>query len=114
MFDDNYRDTGVPLISRVSTRPATSAARRWPIPSRTNLHGGVGFRNTPRVHVDKDHTKRAYGQVDYIQSINAEGKHNLKAGFGVQHTSNAVDISYPGGGYVFIWWDRAFASRPRA
>ena len=59
----------------------------------------------------EDRTKRAYGQVDYIQAFTAGGNHNLKAGFGVQHTSNTVDNTYPGGGYVFVWWDRAFTSQ---
>ena len=59
----------------------------------------------------EDRTKRAYGQVDYIQAFTAGGNHNLKAGFGVQHTSNIVDNTYPGGGYVSISWDRAFTSQ---
>ena len=29
----------------------------------------------------------------------------------MQHTSNTVDNTYPGGGYVFVWWDRAFTSQ---
>ena len=112
MFDDNYRDTGVPLISSVSyqTSNISGAPLDYPIPA--NLRGGVGFQNTSRVQLSlEDRTKRAYGQVDYIQAFTAGGNHNLKAGFGVQHTSNTVDNTYPGGGYVFVWWDRAFTSQ---
>jgi Carboxypeptidase regulatory-like domain/TonB-dependent Receptor Plug Domain len=111
MFDDNYRDTGVPLISSVSyqTSNITGAALSYPVPA--DLRGGVGFQNTSRVQLSlEDRTKRAFGQVDYIQAFNAGGNHNLKAGFGIQHTSNTVDNTYPGGGYVFIWWDNAFTS----
>jgi Carboxypeptidase regulatory-like domain/TonB-dependent Receptor Plug Domain len=111
MFDDNYRDTGVPLISSVSyqTSNLTGAALDFPVPA--NLRGGVGFQNTSRVQLSlEDRTKRAFGQVDYIQAFNAKGSHNLKAGFGIQHTSNTVDNTYPGEGYVYIWWDNAFTS----
>ena len=48
--------------------------------------------------------------TDFIKAFNAEGAHNLKAGFGYQHSSNDVDYTYPGGGYVFVWWDKAFTS----
>jgi Carboxypeptidase regulatory-like domain/TonB-dependent Receptor Plug Domain len=112
MFDDNYRDTGVPLISSVvyQTSNISGAPLDYPIPA--NLRGGVAFQNTSRVQLSlEDRTKRAYGQVDYIQAFTAGGNHNLKAGFGVQHTSNTVDNTYPGGGYVFVWWDRAFTSQ---
>ena len=111
MFDDNYRDTGVPLISSVSyqTSNISGAPLAYPIPA--DLRGGIGFQNTSRVQLSlEDRTKRAFGQVDYIQAFSAKGNHNLKAGFGIQHTSNTVDNTYPGGGYVFIWWDNAFTS----
>ncbi len=48
--------------------------------------------------------------VDYIKAFNAKGAHNFKAGVGYQKTFNEVDNTYPGGGYVFVWWDRAFTS----
>ena len=28
----------------------------------------------------------------------------------MQHTTNDVDLSYPAGGYVTVWWDRSFVS----
>jgi hypothetical protein len=102
-FDDNYKDTGVPTFSSVTYQTSNLTG--------PDLRGGVNFQNTPRVQLAQfDHTKRAYAQVDYIQAFTLGGTHNLKGGFGVQHTSNDVDNTYPGGGYVFIWWDRALES----
>jgi hypothetical protein len=107
-FDDNYEDTGVPTFSSV-TYQTSNLALPYQIPA--SLRGGVGFQNTPRVQLAMfDHTKRGYGQIDYVQSFALAGNHSLKAGFGYQKTSNEVDNTYPGGGYVFVWWDRALQS----
>ena len=110
-FDDNYEDTGVPTFSSVTYQSSnlTGNALDYPIPA--DLRGGVGFQNTPRIQLANfDHTKRGYTQLDFIKAFNAGGSHNFKAGFGYQHSSNDVDYTYPGGGYVFVWWDRAFTS----
>ena len=107
-FDDNYMDTGIPLTNPVEYGTSNTGLP-YPIPE--NLQGGVGFRNTPRVQINKfDHTQRGYVNFDYIQSLNFGGQHSLKGGFGVQHTTNDVDLSYPAGGYVTVWWDRSFES----
>ncbi len=111
LFDDNYKDTGVPTFSSVTYQSSnlTGTAADYPIPA--DLRGGVGFQNTPRIQLANfDHTKRGYVNADFIKAFNAGGAHNLKAGFGYQHTSNDVDYTYPGGGYVFIWWDKSFQS----
>jgi len=108
LFDDNYMDTGIPTVSSV-TYQASNIGAPFPVPP--DLVGGVGFQNTPRVQLAQfDHTKRGYVNLDYVQEFNAAGAHSLKGGFGYQRTSNDVDNTYPGGGYVFIWWDRAFTS----
>jgi outer membrane receptor protein involved in Fe transport len=108
LFDDNYMDTGIPLVSSVSYQ-ASAIGLPFEIPS--NLIGGVNFQNTPRVQLaQEDHTKRGYINMDYVHAFNAAGNHSLKGGFGYQRTSNDVDNTYPGGGYVYIWWDRAFTS----
>ncbi len=108
MFDDNYKDTGVPTISSV-TYQSSPIGLGYPI-SPDQL-GGVGFQNSPRIQLANfDHTKRGYMQGDFIKVFNAAGNHNLKAGLGYQHSSNDVDYTYPGGGYVFVWWDKAFTS----
>jgi hypothetical protein len=107
-FDDNYKDTGVPLISSVVYQ-TSNIGLDYPIPD--NLRGGIDFQNTPRVQVNQfDHTQRGYASLDYVQSVSLGGRHDIKAGFGWQHTSNDVDNSYPGGGWVYVWWDRSFTS----
>ena len=113
LSDDNYKDTGVPTFSSVRTRRRPSRATRGlPIPA--DLQGGVGFQMSPRIQLANfDHTKRGYINTDFIKAFNAGGAHNLKAGFGYQHSSNDVDYTYPGGGYVFVWWDKSSrATRP--
>jgi hypothetical protein len=107
-FDDNYKDTGVPLVSSVVYQTSNLGL---PYPIDDDLRGGIDFQNTPRVQVNLfDHTTRGYANVDYVQSASLAGTHTLKAGFGIQHTMNDVDNSYPGGGWVYVWWDRAFTS----
>jgi hypothetical protein len=108
LFDDNYKDTGVPTFSSV-TYQSSPIGLAYPIPP--DQVGGVGFQNTPRIQLANfDHTKRGYVNTDFIKVFNAKGAHNLKAGFGYQHSSNDVDYTYPGGGYVFVWWNKAFTS----
>lgn len=106
-FRDNYMDTGVPLLSAVVYR--TSSIDLAGVPA--NLQGPIGTQNTPRVQINNhDLTQRGYINVDYSKSGRMAGNHSFKAGFGNQHTSNDVDLSYPGGGYVFVWWDKALTS----
>ena len=108
LFDDNYKDTGVPTISSV-TYQSSPIGLGYPISA--DQIGGVGFQNTPRIQLANfDHTKRGYVNTDFIKVFNAKGAHNLKAGFGYQHSSNDVDYTYPGGGYVYVWWNKAFTS----
>ena len=70
MFDDNYKDTGVPTDQqRHATRPSTyRRALGYPIPA--DLRGGVGFQNTPRIQLANfDHTKRGYVQHRLHQGV---------------------------------------------
>jgi carboxypeptidase family protein/TonB-dependent receptor-like protein len=106
-FWDNYHDTGVPSISSVVYQTPSPEGVGLP----ANLQGGVGFQNTPRVQVNEhDLVTRGFISADYSKVANFLGTHNLKAGTGLQKTVNNVDLSYPGRGYVFVWWDRAFDS----
>ena len=112
MFDDNYRDTGVPLISSVSyqTSNISGAPLGYPDPGQPARRRRLPEHARVCSCRSRIAPSARYGQVDYIQAFNAKGNHNLKAGFGIQHTSNTVDNTYPGGGYVFVWWDNAFTS----
>ena len=109
--DTSTTTTRIPacqLSAASRTRPAQSAsAIRLP----ADQIGGVGFQNTPRVQLAfEDHTKRGYVQADFIKAFTAAGSHNFKGGVGFQHTANDVNVAYPGGGYVWVYWDSAFTS----
>ena len=74
-----------------------------------NLQQPQGFDTIPRV-ADNDHdlATRALFQADFSKFIaNFGGTHDLKIGIGRMKNVNNVDISYPGGGYVTLWWDHA-------
>jgi hypothetical protein len=108
LFDDNYKDTGIPLISSVSYDNSNLDV---PFAVPDAIRGGAGFQNTPRTTVSAfDETKRGYINADYVQNLTFAGSHSFKGGFGWQRASNNVDQTYPGGGYVFIHWDTAFRS----
>ena len=104
LFKDNYKDTGV----------STTTAVIWNAPSigvpgvPANLQLPKDTQNTPRVLItDKDQTKTGLFQIDYNQTLNAAGSHAIKAGFGVRHTTNDVNSTYPGG-YVLLDWGLTF------
>ncbi|MBL8211923.1 MAG: TonB-dependent receptor [Bryobacterales bacterium] len=110
-FWDNYRDFGLPNITPVAystsatalpaTLPAIPAALRQPI----------GFNNTPRVQVyNYDIATRTYVQGDASKLVNLAGTHDLKFGIGTQKIVNKVFSGYPTGGYINVFWDRAFTS----
>ncbi len=107
-FDDNYKDTGVPTFSSVSYQ---TSAIGLDYPISADQLGGVGFQNTPRIQLSEfDHTQRGYVQADFIKAFTMGGSHNLKGGVGFQHTANDVEVAYPGGGYVWVYWNRSFTS----
>ena len=58
---------------------------------------------------NKDQTQTSFFQVDYNHAFNAAGSHLLKGGFGVRHTTNDVDATYPGG-YVLLNWGTSFVN----
>ena len=116
-FWDNYKDTGIPDIANVTYQTPTPSAPTATfgqdlvnsIPS--NLRGGTNFYNTPRyINSFHDLGTRTYLQLDYSVLARFAGTHDLKVGWGLQKNVNNVDQSYPGGAYVFVYWDRAFRS----
>lgn len=103
---DDYKDTGIPQLSSVEYR--TSAVGLAGVPPE--LQQGVGFTNTPRVmRVAWDRTSRAGGNVDATFTWDA---HTLAAGYGLSRRINSVEAAFPGGGYVFVYWDAEFAASP--
>jgi hypothetical protein len=106
LFRDNYADTGV----------STTTAVIW---NQTSI-GQVGVpaslqlpktaQNTPRVLItNKDETQTSFVQIDYNHAFNAAGAHMVKGGFGLRHTTNDVDSTYPGG-YVLLDWGLTFVN----
>jgi len=75
-----------------------------------NLLGATGTFNTPRIQITNfDTTKQGFVQLDYNHAFNAAGSHLVKGGWGLRHSANDVDVSYPGG-YVYLYWGQAFRS----
>ena len=108
-FRDNYKDTGIPDLGSVEYR--TSAVGLAGVPPE--LQQGVGFTNTPRViRVGYDRTSRASGNVDIALTGESRGFHDFRAGYGLQKSINSVESAFPGGGYVFVFWDSTFTGSP--
>jgi hypothetical protein len=100
LFTDNYYDTGVPQTTAVIWNTSSIGLAGLP----ADLQQPIGFQNTPRVQItNKDLTKTGIFQVDYNQSFDAAGSHQLKAGVGVRRANNNVNNGYPGG-YVTLNW----------
>ena len=107
-FWDDYKTTGIPTTSAVEY---TTSATNLPFEIPAALRQGVGFGNTPRLqNTAYDLTTRTYGQVDYSVYGKLFGTHNLKVGFNRQKTVNKVDNTYPGGGYVQVYWNSGYNS----
>ncbi|MBL8174401.1 MAG: TonB-dependent receptor [Bryobacterales bacterium] len=105
-FWDNYKTTGIPSVPSVEW--ATSATN-LPFEIPAALRQPVGFTNTPRlINTFHDLTTRTYVQVDYSHFGKFLGQHNFKAGWGTSKTVNNVDETYPGGGYVRVFWNGGF------
>ena len=106
-FWDNYKDTGLPDITPVQySTPSIGLAGVPPA-----LQGPTNSFNTPRIaRSQRDIVTRTYVQGDFSQYFRALGSHNFKAGVGTQKNVNNVFQDYPTGGYINIFWDRAFTS----
>ena len=104
-FWDNYKDIGIPALTSVTYQtPALGPL----VPS--GFQGPVGTQNTAAIQkTDHDTIARTTGNVDAGIRRSFFGGHNLKAGFGMEKIVNNVNRFFPGG-YVLVWWDRAFTS----
>ncbi len=111
-FWDNYKDTGIPGFAAVQYQTPTSSL---PANLLANVPasqvGATGFYNTPRLQSTyHDLGARTYVQLDVSKNLHFAGSHDLKGGWGVQKNVNNVDLGYPGGAYVFVFWGRSFTS----
>jgi hypothetical protein len=106
LFRDNYADTGVPTTTAVIWNTPSIGLSGVP----ADLQLPKGAQNTPRVQiVNKDETQTSFIQIDYNHAFNAAGAHMIKGGFGLRHTTNDVDSTYPGG-YVLLNWGTSFVN----
>lgn len=107
-FWDNYKDTGLPDVTPVNYSTSASAL---PFTIPAELRQATGFNNTPRLSQSfYDIATRTYIQGDFGKYFNFGGSHDLKLGTGVQKIVNRVLTGYPTGGYINVFWDRAFNS----
>lgn len=102
-FWDNYKDIGLPAITSVTYQTQSMPGAIVP--------GPQNFFNTPRVAKSSwDIVTRTYIQGDYSKFLRFGGVHDLKIGGGTQKNVNNVLQDYPTGGYINVFWDRAFTS----
>jgi hypothetical protein len=109
---DNYFDTGVnksqtfEYATPTTSLPANLLATVPPQYVQLN-----GYSNLPRVQFnDHDLTTRNFVDVSLTQMVNAAGQHQFKGGFGVSRATNDVQLAYPNGGYVTVFWNSVFTS----
>lgn len=106
-FWDNYKDVGLPDITAVTYQTPSIGLAGVP----AALQGATGFFNTPRVSRSQfDIVTRTYVQADFSKYLRGLGAHDIKIGGGTQKNVNKVLQDYPTGGYINIFWNRAFTS----
>ena len=119
-FWDNFKDTGIPAIGAVEYRTSSSLlcppnTASCPLLDSVSAaqRGDVGAGNSPRLRNSYfDVVARTFVQADFGVFGRLWGDHDLKLGIGTMKNVNKVDNSYPGGGYVFVWWGSTFATGP--
>ncbi|HUP39032.1 MAG TPA: TonB-dependent receptor [Vicinamibacterales bacterium] len=104
---DNYFDTGV---SKAQTfEYATSAVGLAGVPAQ--FAQPAGYSNLPRTNIkDHDITTRQFADVSLSKTVAAGGHHQFKGGFGYARATNDVDLAYPNGGYVTVFWNSVYTS----
>jgi len=106
-FWDNYRTWGVPPISSLTYQASSVGIIGLP-PDLANQP--QGFTTTPRTQITYfDIATRSYFQVDASKYVGSFwGSHDIKGGYGIIKNVNRVDVSYPGEGYVYVYWNQLF------
>jgi len=105
-FWDNFRTWGVPTNSSVTYQASATGITDLP----ADMRQPSGFYNTRRTQQTfYDITTRTYVQADFSKFFSGFlGSHDVKVGGGTQKNVNRVDVSYPGAGYVFVYWNQAY------
>jgi hypothetical protein len=106
-LSDNYWDTGVNKSQTFEY--ATSAVGLAGVPAQ--FQQPAGYSNLPRVQIkDHDKTTRNFVDLSLSQTVNAAGIHQFKGGFGYSRATNDVNLAYPNGGYVTVFWNSVYES----
>jgi hypothetical protein len=107
-FHDSFEATGINTSQTFEY--ASSAVGLAGVPAQ--YQQPAGFSNLPRVSVnDHDLTTRKYANLELSSVIHAAGTHNLKVGGGWSRSTNDVELAYPNGGFVTVFWDQTFTSQ---
>jgi Carboxypeptidase regulatory-like domain/TonB dependent receptor len=109
---DDYFDTGVnksQTFEYVTPTSALSPSLLATVPQQ--YRQPAGYQNLPRIQInDHDLTSRNFADFSLTQMVNGAGQHQFKTGFGISHANNDVQLAYPNGGYVSVFWNSVFTS----
>ena len=104
---DNYFDTGVNTSQTYEY--VTSAVGLAGVPAQ--FQQPAGYNNLPRTRInDHDITTRKFVDLALTKLVDAGGSHQFKGGFGYSRATNDVELAYPNGGYVSVFWNSVFTS----
>ena len=104
---DNYKALGVPNLSAVEWGNSSTNITSFVVPA--NLQQAQNFDSIPRQQTTlHDITSRTNLQFDVSKLVSFGGSHDFKGGFGRMKNVNNVDNSYPGGGYITLFWDTPY------
>jgi hypothetical protein len=108
-FWDNFRTWGVPVNSSVTFQTPPTGIVGLP-PELASAQ--TGYYNTPRTQQTYfDITTRSYYQIDFSKFVGRfMGSHDLKMGVGTVKNVNKVNVSYPGGGYAYVFWNQQYTA----
>jgi outer membrane receptor protein involved in Fe transport len=107
-FHDSYEATGVNTSQTYEY--AASSVGVAGVPAQ--YQQPAGYSNLPRVSVaDHDLTTRKYINLELTTVLQAGGAHSLKFGGGWSRSTNGVELAYPNGGFVTLFWDQSFTSQ---
>jgi len=106
-FHDNYFDTGVDKSQTYEY--GTTNIGMAGVPAQ--FQHPAAFTNLPRVQINlQDITSRTSFDASVTRLVSAAGQHSFKGGFGIARGTNDVELAYPNGGYVTVFWDQSYVS----
>jgi hypothetical protein len=104
---DNYFDTGVDASQTFEY--STSSVGLAGVPPQ--FQQPAGYTNLPRIEInDHDITTRTFVDLSLTRVATFGGQHQFKGGFGYSRATNDVEVAYPNGGFVTVFWDQTFTS----